>query len=121
MSGFYDNGIYQTYRVAAATVSAAANLFSMAGPSGMRGRIESVTSIVTTGVTVAPATVRFGTDADDDAYGTHTIPVSAADAVASGYAQGVVENLAPDAVVRVDAGGEATAGAADLIVTVVWF
>lgn len=121
MSQFYDNGIRQTYRVAAASLATAANLLSLAGPSGKRGRIESAVALVTTGVTVAAATVRFGTDADDDAYGTLTVPISSADAIANTLVNGAVENIPADSLVRVDAGGEATAGAADLIITVVWF
>ena len=121
MSNFYDNGIRQTYRLAAATLSSAANLASIAGPAGMRGRVESAVALVTTGVTVADCTVRFGTDADDDAFGTLTVPIGAADSIAGNLVAGVTENIPADSVARIDAGGESTAGAADLIVTVVWF
>lgn len=121
MSQFYDNGLRQTYRVAAATLSAAANLLSLAGPAGKTGRIESAVALVTTGVTVADCTVQFGTDADADAYGTLNVPIAAADEIHSTLVNGVTENIPADTLVRVDAGGEATAGAADLIITVVWF
>lgn len=122
MSGtFYDNGIRQTYRLPAAALASAAQLATIAGPKGKRGRIESMVAIVTTGVTTAAGTVRIGTDADDDAYATLTVPVAAADAVANDMVKGAVENIPADSIARIDAGGEPAASAADLIVTVVWF
>lgn len=123
MSGqFYDNALRETYRFPAATISAAAVVGRLIGPAGKVGRVVNISTVVTTDVTVAAGTVTVGNNGAA-APATHTVPVSAANAaLAAPYAdlQGN-DALAADTLVEVAAGGEPTAGAADIIVTVDWY
>lgn len=119
----YDDPIYTTHNVNAATLSTAAELIQLAGPYGKRGRVSSVTCVVTTGVTVAANTVQVGSVSDGDAYATLTVPISAADSVANNP---VIltddDNLIPaNSAVVVATGGEATAGAGSVTVVIAWF
>lgn len=119
----YDQPIYQTYFVNAATLSTAATLMRFAGPLGKQGRVVDVSCTVTTGVTAAANSITVGSVADADAYATLSVPISAANAVAN---SAVIltgdDNLIPaNGPVLVATGGEATAGAGSVAVTVAWF
>jgi len=117
----YSNPTTATYRFPAATLSAAAIVGRIVGPTGLQGRLVDVASVVTTGVTVLPVTVNVGTTGAAASAGTATIPVSAINAVSNGAVGVVGHVLAADTVVEVSSGGECTAGAADLLVTIDWF
>ena len=119
----YDQPIFITYFLAAATISTAADLLDIAGPKDLEGRVVAMSSIVTTGVTTTATAIDVGTGSDDDAYATMTIPVSAADAVFN-----TVVNLTSDDVpipkntrVVLSTAGEGDAGAANLWLTIAWF
>ena len=113
----------RTYRFAAATVSAAAVIGRFIGPAGKVGRVIGFESIVTTGVTVAAAAIDIDTAAGLTGPFTTSIPASSAGA---GLAATAAElkagaELPADTVVEISSDGGATAGAADLIVTVQWY
>jgi len=119
----YDSGQEISYRFAAATLTAAAVVGRLIGPAGKIGRVTSLTSIVTTGVTVAAAVVDVDTVAGITTPVTLTVPISSANAGASAT-KAVVDastELPADTVVQVSSDGGPTAGAADLVVTVTWY
>lgn len=117
----YENPLSATYRFPAATVSSAAVVGRIVGPAGKKGVVVGVGSVVTTGVTVAAGTVKLGSTSDDDAYGVHTMPISAANAVANNFVPVFNHEVPADAAVLVTAGGQPTAGAGDLLVSVNWY
>ena len=118
----YDNALRETYRFPAATISAAAVVGRLVGPAGKTGRVVNVSHVVTTDVTVAAGTVTVGPNGAASPV-THTVPISAANAAVAIPATSLKGQtlLAADTLVEVAAGGEPTAGAADLIVTIDWF
>lgn len=135
MSGqFYDNALRETYRVKAATISAAAVIDRFIGPAGKRGRVVNVAHVVTTDVTVAASNITVGNNGATNPV-THVVPVSTANSGAAipaaslkgqvegsdGLAAGEIAELAADTVVEVASDGGSTAGAVDLLVTVDWF
>jgi len=120
----YSNPTTITYRLPAATLSTAATIGRFIGPSGLTGRLVDICSVVTTGVTDASNTVTVGTAADPDAYGTLTVIVSAANAGQNGATLVTTSGaniIAADTVHVINTGGECTAGAGDILVTVDWF
>ncbi|WP_299312317.1 hypothetical protein [uncultured Halomonas sp.] len=119
----YHDPIHATYTLAAADLTSTGTLLSVVGPAGKRGRLVGITGVVTTGVTVAASTVTVGTAGDGDAYGTLTVPIASAGAVANDpTVTAVDDNLMPaDTAVVIATGGEATAGAADLAVHIAWY
>ena len=117
----YSNPPVCTYRFPAATLSSAATVGRLIGPAGMQGRLVDIATVVTTGVTVAACTVTAGTEADVDAYGSHTVPVSAANAGKNGVTLTSTVVLPANTVVAIAAGGECTAGAGDILVTINWY
>ena len=119
----YDNPIHITYSLRAASVIADANLLDVVGPPGKKGRLVSIATVVTTGVTVAASTVVVGTDATNALYGSLAIPVSAADAVANNATISTSDSNEMPADTRfvIGSGGGATAGAVNLDVTVAWY
>ena len=123
MSQNYDNGDVLMYQFPAAAVDTAAVIGRILGPAGKQGRLMGIASAVTADVTVAAAGIRVGSTSDPDAYGTHSIPVSSADAVVTTYTDLTSDsNLIPaDSLVEIDSDGAATAGDADLFVTIKWF
>jgi len=117
----YENPEVINYRFPAATLSAAAVIGRLISPAGKTGRVLDVTTIVTTGVTVAATTVQVGLTADPDAYSTLTVPISSANAGANGALSVDQHEIPADTVVDVYAGGECTAGAADVNVAIAWY
>lgn len=118
----YSNPTSSTYRFAAETLSAAAEIGRLIGPAGKAGRLIDIACIQTTDVTVADTTIQLGDGVDADAYGTLTVPF--ADGVgdgANGMVRGVDHEIAPDTEVVITAGGECTAGAGDVLVTIEWY
>lgn len=122
MSQFYDNALRETYRFAAASIASAAVVGRLVGPVGKRGRVVNVSTVVTTGVTDAGGTVTVGPNGAASPV-THTVPISSANAVLAIPVADLVgeTDLAADTLVEITAGGEPTAGAADIVVTIDWF
>lgn len=119
----YDNPLVTTHFIQAASLTSAAVLMNIVGPTGRKGRVVGLTAAVTTGVTVAAATLTVGSPADADAYATLSVPVGAVDSVANAPVLLTDDdNLIPeDGVVELATGGEATAGAASLTLVIAWF
>ena len=119
----YDEPLHITYQLTAASVTSNASLLKVSGPKGLVGRVASISTVVTTGVTVAASLVEVGTVADEDAYATASIPISSADAVANTVVDNVTDGneIPADSVVRIGTDGGATAGAANIFVTIAWF
>lgn len=121
MSG-YDHPIQMTYRFPAADVASAGVVGRIAGPGGARGRVLAITHVVTTGVTVAASTVSVGPNGAA-APARSTVAVATANSIGSATkAQlAAAADLPADTVIEVASDGGATAGAADIVVTVGWF
>ncbi|MFA5632972.1 MAG: hypothetical protein WC997_15810 [Porticoccaceae bacterium] len=119
----YHDPIYATYTAAAASLTSAATLLKVAGPKGKKGAIVGLSAVVTTAVTVADATVTVGTTDDADKYATLDVEVASVNDVFSDAVISPVDSnlIAPDSVVALATGGEATAGAATITVTIAWF
>lgn len=119
----YSSPMTCTYRFSAATLSSTDTVGRLIGPSGKSGRLEDVAVLVTTGVTVAATTVTVGTEADPDAYGVLTVPISSANAGSNGVVTtaATTDVLPADTVVAIAAGGECSAGAGDILVTISWY
>jgi hypothetical protein len=119
----YDHPIEVSYRFPAAAVATAAVLGRVIGPAGASGRVLSLTHIVTTDVTVAPSVITVDTGVGVTTPVTMTIPVSAANSggSASDAAIKAGSELPADTVVEVSSDGGATAGAADISLTIGWF
>lgn len=120
----YDKPLRETYRFAAATLTAAAVVGRFIGPAGKVGRIVNVSDLVTTGVTVAAAVVTVGPNGAASPV-SHTVPIAAANlghAISRTAATLLAQTELPaDTVVEVASDGGPTAGAADLIVVVEWY
>ncbi|MCP4145393.1 MAG: hypothetical protein GY752_08935 [bacterium] len=119
----YDNPIYMTYTLDAASIASAADLLDVAGPKGKTGRVVAIAMVVTTGVTVAAGTVVVGDGTTANKYGTMTAPIASADAVANDFTDAHSDSnlIAADSRLVIGAGGECTAGAGNIAVTVAWF
>jgi hypothetical protein len=120
----YSNGeVTLNYQLKAATISSAARLQTLIGPAGKSGRLNSITSTVTTGVTDAASTITVGTAGDPDSAGTLTVAVSSAAAVQNNVVLVTPYSavLAADTAFVIDVGGECTAGAADINVAITWY
>lgn len=118
---FYDHPIQVSYRFPAASLTGGAATFGrFIGPAGKTGRLLSLTTIVTTSVTVAAATVILGAAGVN---GSMTVPISSANAGLSATAAQIkaATNIVADAVTTVGTNGAATAGAADVVVSIGWF
>lgn len=127
----YSNGIQMTYKFAAFAGLSAAGQSSekIAGPEGATGRLIAMVAVVTTGVTVAAgkATLRNNVTTTE-LYGSLTVPVlaaelSAGDLVINDQGPGATTDtsrIPADAQLELDGDGLATAGAADIYVTIEW-
>jgi hypothetical protein len=121
----YSDPIYQTIVAHAnASVSTAADIFQLVSPvPGKQGKVVGVSIVTTTATTDAASTVNIGTVADPDAYGVVDVPIKAVD-LAVPVTKEQIEAILPlpaDTVILVSGGGEATAGAIDLALTIAWF
>jgi hypothetical protein len=126
----YSNGIMMTYKFAAFAGLSAAGQSSekIAGPAGATGRLVSMVAVVTTGVTVAAGTATLRNNVTTtELYGSLTVPVlaaelSAADLVINDLEAGGTDTarIPADAQLELDGDGGATAGAADIYVTILW-
>jgi hypothetical protein len=120
----YDYPLVETYRwLANASVSTAAAIGYIKGPAGMRGKILNLSFMTTTATTVAASTIMVGNDGDADSILTLDVPVAAAKLGTAIPREDLIAltDLSADTVYLVSGGGEATAGAGDVTLTVGWF
>lgn len=119
----YDQPIYQTITLAAAAVDTDATLMQIVGPAGKTGRLESISSVVLNAVTVAASLIEIGDGTTVTKYGSLSIPISSANAVANAATISTSDSnlIAADSRVVISADGGATAGDADVTVTFAWF
>jgi len=118
----YDQPTVISYELNAASLASAAELRTLVGPAGKTGRVTSISALVTTGVTGAPATVSVNTLNDAIQAGSLEVPVGAADTFANASVNGTDDTLIPaDTAFTIDCDGGATAGAANLVVAIAWF
>lgn len=119
----YDNPIYQTITLPAAAVDANATLTQIVGPRGLKGRLVSIGSVVLNALTDAASLVEIGDGTSVVKYGSLSIPVSSANAVANNATISTSDSnlIAANSRVVISADGGATAGDADLTVTFAWF
>ena len=118
----YDKPLLETYTVLAGVLTSAAVLRTIIGPAGMKGRVVNISSLVTTGVTAAASTVTVGPNGGSSVP-THTVPISSAGAslaIPRANLRSKTE-LVADTEVEIATGGEATAGAANLVVSIEWY
>jgi hypothetical protein len=117
----YSNPTNTTYRFTAASLIASATLGRIIGPAGMTGRLLDIGYALTTGVTVAASSIRVGSVGTTNAYGTLAVPIAAIDTVGNTMVRGATIDIPKDTAVLIGSGGGATAGAADIIVTIDWY
>lgn len=120
----YDNPIEVTYVVAAAVLTGgAATLKRFIGPKGRVGRTLALTFVITTGVTVAAALVTVDNAGTAGAYGSVTVPIAAANSGGSATVANLkaAGELPADTVLSIKTNGAATAGAADITLSVGWY
>jgi len=122
MGNFYDQGIRRTYEVAAAAIAGGGTLLTIRGPKGLTGRIEDVTTRVTTALTVADSVLTIGAAGVNlstilpftgSAIGDREAPTKA-QLVAGADIEADVDTI-------VASDGGSAAGAGDITVTVIWF
>ena len=116
----YSNPTSITYRFPAETLSTAAIMGYIMGPSGLAGRVVDIAYIVTTGITDASNTVDLGVSGAVAQHATLTQPIASANAGGNGAVITDTE-IAADTVLELSTNGECTAGAADVLVTIDWF
>ena len=115
--------ITTTHNVKAATISTAATVLSFYGPRGMTGALRGIGAVVTTGVTDAACGLKLGNAADDDKFGTLSVPVGAAATGTNAATINAVDSnlIAANEQVILKTDGACTAGAADIAVVIDWF
>ena len=119
----YDAPIYMTYTVLAGSLIAGADLQDVSGPEGLTGKVVAISGLLTTGVTVAASSIVVGDGTTADLYATVPAPVQVVDTVVN---QGLVKTTDANTIpansrVVIGSGGGATAGAANIFVTIAWF
>lgn len=132
MTDTFYNADRRTYRIAAATLSAAAVVGRIIGPAGKLGRVVGMETVLTLGTTVAVCNVTVGVNGAV-LPAVMQIPVlainlghqmSAAELKLAGAVEIAAVNdveLPADTVIEVASDGGCTAGAGDLLITIVWF
>jgi hypothetical protein len=124
MSGFYDGADgRRTYRFAALTVTSAAVIGRIQGPAGKVGRVVGFEYILTTGVTVGDAGITIDTNAGLTAPFTTSMPIAAVNTGGAATAAQLKagDELPADTVVELSSDAAATAGAADVTITIAWY
>jgi hypothetical protein len=120
----YDNPVQVSYRFAAASLTgAAAVLGRFQGPAGRTGRVLDLSYLLTTGVTVAASAVTIDTNAGITTPVSVAVPIAAINTGGSATKADLEAGTEypADTVVEVQGAGGATAGAADINVTMGWF
>ena len=123
----YDNALRETYSFLAAAVDAAAIFGRFIGPAGKTGRVVNITAVVTVTTTDAAAEIAVDTVAGLTTTPILDVPVTVANLGVSAIPGNVTDGLAlasdlpADTICTVESDGGATAGDANIIVTVDWF
>lgn len=119
----YDQPFRQTYTLPASAIATAGIKLRVVGPSGMQGRLASMSGVVTTATTDAVTVIQVGTTATATAYGVMTVAIGAADTFVNTFTDSTSDTnlIAADTTVEIASDGGATLGAADLVVTIDWF
>ena len=119
----YDNPTSVTYKLENVTISTAAVLMHLVGPTKKQGRVVDIGFVTTTATTGAATELRVGTIADPDAYAKIAIPVQAINTVTTDATITTTgHNLIPaSSYFQIASDGGCTAGAGTVIVTVDWF
>lgn len=121
----YDNPLVITYEALANSgVSSSAVMRNFIGPLGMKGRVLSCSTVVTTEVETAAPSIQVGiTGGDTDVALNMSVALGAAgvghQATKAELAAGA--EIAADTVYSVLGGGEASAGAVDMVLAVGWY
>lgn len=121
---FYDHPLQVTYKFPASAVLSTAGVAGrFIGPKGKRGRVLACEGLLTTATTDAASTITVGTAAAPADALSIDVPVQAINTGVQADEAKIRagKDLAPDTVYQVAGGGEATAGAADITLTVGWF
>lgn len=117
----YSNGYSETIRLPAAALASAGVKGRLIGPKGMQGRLVDIRAIVTTANDAAQA-VSLGVSGDATKFGTLTVPSgSTANTGVNGMTRGASNIVDADTVLEVSSGGGGSVGAADILVTIVWY
>lgn len=120
----YSAPIYESYTVLAnASLSTAALAKRFIGPEGLTGRIVNCSAVITTATTDAASTIQVGIESDPNSAFSMSVPITAVNLghVATAAELSAAGNLTADTIYQIYGGGEATAGAADITLTVAWF
>jgi len=133
MSGqFYDNADRRVYHFLGVAIDTGTILGTFQGPPGKSGRVRAIDFAITVDTTVAVTVLTVGVNAAV-APATVTVPIGAAGVIgqmtaaqidAAGAAEVVGTNdviLTADTVIELTTNQGATAGDADVYVTVDWF
>mgnify|MGYP001821412841 CR=1 FL=1 len=112
----------RTYRFSALTVSGGAVVGRVQGPAGKVGRVVGFEYILTTGVTVAAAGITVGENGAAAPF-TTSMPIAAINTggAATKAQLKAGSELPADTVIEIADDGAATAGAADIALTVQWY
>ena len=120
----YSDPIYMSYVAPAnAAVSTEADIFSFIGPAGKTGRVVACSLVTTTATTAAAAALSIGIKGgDEDVIGQIAVPITAIDTkIPVSLTQiAALGQLAADTAYWLHGGGEATAGALDICLTIAW-
>lgn len=119
----YDQPFRKTYTIPASAIDTAGVKLQIVGPKGLQGRLSDISAVITVDTTVAVTSIEVGTVADADKFGTLSVPIGVAGVLANAFVDLTTDdNLIPaDTVVEISSDGGATAGDADLSVTIDWF
>lgn len=118
----YSNPTTITYSFPAAAVDTDAVIGYLAGPSGMKGHVAAVITVVTVEVTVAAAVLTLGVSGDLDAYvSAASVAIGAAGTVSNTFTRGATVEIPADTAVILESGGEATAGDGNVFVVIDWY
>ena len=117
----YSNATTGTYIVRAGVLTSAAVIGQIMPPAGKSGRLISISTIVTTAVTGAAASVEVGVSGDTDGYGLGSVAVSSIGAAVNATTDGVTNVIPADTVVDIYTDGGGTLGGADITVIIDWY
>jgi len=124
MSGFYDGVLgRRTYRFDALTITAAAVIGRIQGPEGKVGKLVGFEYVLTTGVTVGNAGLDMDTAAGLTAPFTTAAEIAAINTggAATQAELDLADEFPADTVIELSSDAAATAGAADITVTIAWY
>ena len=119
----YDQPLRVSYQINGASVASEGDLLKIAGPSGLEGRLTSISTVVTTGVTTSDSDIDVGDGTTGDKYGSLVVPVSANNAIANKptIRTGDSIPIPADSLVVISTDGAAAAGAVNVVVVIDWF